>query len=379
MNKRDYYEVLGVNRNATEAEIKKAYRKLAMQYHPDRNPGDKEAEEKFKEAAEAYEVLSDPEKRRRYDQYGHSGLRGGFEGGFTDFDLSDALRTFMQGFGGFSDLFGMGSRERGPQGGSDLQVRLKLSLEEIARGVTKKLRLKKLVTCPACGGTGTEPGYQATRCPVCHGSGEVRQVSNSIFGQFVNVSTCPNCHGEGQVISHPCRTCRGEGRIRKEVVTQVGIPAGVATGNYLTLRGEGNVGPRGGRPGDLIVVIEEEEHPEFERHGDDVLYNLVIGYTQAVLGDEVEVPTLDGRVKLKIPSGTPAGKIFRLKGKGIPHLNRQGVGDQLVRINIFTPAKVSREEQKLLEQLSNFERNHLEEYTKAKGRKGKRGVFHSWS
>lgn len=372
--KRDYYEVFGISRDASENEIKKAYRKLAMQYHPDRNPGDKEAEEKFKEAAEAYEVLNNPEKRQLYDQYGHRGVDGGFSGS-ADFDISDALRTFMEGFGGFGDFFG-GRRSSGQRQrvGSDLQLRLSLTLEEIARGVEKNIRLKRLVTCDKCGGTGSESSNGVTTCHMCHGSGEVRQVSRSVFGQFVNVSTCPTCHGEGQIVSKPCRVCRGDGRVRKEEEIKVRIPAGVATGNYLTRRGEGNKGPRNGPAGDLIILIEEKEHPLFERHGDDVLFDLPVGYSQLVLGAEIEVPTLDGKVKLKIPGGTQAGKIFRLKGKGIPELNGLGRGDQLVRISLLTPDRLSNEEKKLIAKLAEFEKEHLEWHKQKKGKK-KKGFF----
>ncbi|HHM23719.1 MAG TPA: molecular chaperone DnaJ [Bacteroidetes bacterium] len=377
MVEKDYYEILGVSREATEEEIKKAYRQLALKYHPDRNPGDKEAEERFKEAAEAYEVLSNPEKRRIYDQYGHAGLKGGgFGGGFSDFDLSDALRTFMEGFGDLGDLFGFGRRRshRGPEQGSDLQIRIAVTLEEIARGVEKKVKVKKLVTCDACEGTGVAEGYGATTCPTCHGAGEVRQVSRSIFGQFVNITTCPTCRGEGRIISNPCPKCHGEGRVRGQETLTIHIPAGVATGNYLTLRGEGNAGPRNGPPGDLIVVIEEIEHPLFERHGEDVLYDLHVGYSQLVLGAEVEVPTLNGKVKFKIPPGTQSGKIFRLKGKGIPRLHGYGRGDQLVRVQLFTPEKVSGEERKLLEKLAEFERKHLGKFEK-QGRRKKKSFF----
>ncbi len=371
MKKRDYYEVLGVSRTATIEEIKKAYRKLAMQYHPDRNPGSREAEEKFKDAAEAYEVLSNEEKRRIYDQYGHEGLSGGFSGGgFTDFDLSDALRTFMQGFGGFEDFFGMGhGRERGARRGSDLQIRLKLTLEEIAAGVEKKIKVKKYVTCQACKGTGARGGTGVKTCPVCHGTGEVRQVSRSIFGQFVNITACPNCHGEGTIIEDPCPICKGEGRVRGEETITVKIPAGVSTGNYLTLRGEGNVGPRGGSAGDLIVIIEEKGHEFFERHGDDILFHLNVGFSQLVLGTEVEVPTLTGKVVLKIPAGTQSGKIFRLKGKGVPHLNHYGSGDELVRVQVETPSQLSKEEKELYGRLAELEKKRFQSERKKKSRK----------
>lgn len=357
---RDYYEVLGISRDATEQEIKKAYRKLALQYHPDRNPGDKEAEEKFKEVSEAYEVLKDPEKRRRYDMYGKSGIKGGFEGfsGF-DFDLSDALRTFMSEgfFGDFADFFGGSTQSRRRASrtrGADLQIRLKLTLEEVAEGVTKKIKFKRFVRCETCGGSGTRRGANAATCPVCHGRGEVRQVSRTLFGQIVNVTTCSHCNGEGKIITDPCPDCRGEGRVKKEQTLSVNIPAGVSSGNYLTLRGEGHTGPRGGSSGDAIIVIDVEEHPYFERHGDDIIYDLYISFSQAALGDIVEVPTLKGKAKLTIPAGTQSGKILRMRGKGIRHLHHHGSGDQLVRIFVWTPTRLSEQEKDLFRKLAEM-------------------------
>jgi molecular chaperone DnaJ len=356
MEKRDYYEVLGVSRDATEEEIKKAYRRLAMQYHPDRNPGDKEAEEKFKEVAEAYEVLRDPEKRRRYDLYGHEGLKAGAAGfGGFEFDLADALRIFMsEGFTGFADLFGFGREEGRPSKarGSDLQIRLKLTLEEIARGTRKTLKVRKYVVCPECGGSGAPRGARPRVCPVCHGSGQVRQVTRSLFGQFVNISTCHHCGGEGQVLDELCRRCGGDGRVQDEVLLEVEIPAGVAEGNYITLRGQGNAGPRGGPAGDAVVVIEEAKHPIFTRSGDDVVLDLPISFPQAALGTEVEIPTLDGRAVLEIRPGTQPGKVLRLRGKGIPHLNGYGRGDLLVRIHVWVPTTLTHEERQLLEKLA---------------------------
>lgn len=359
MSKRDYYEVLGIGRNATEDDVKKAYRKLAMQYHPDRNPGSREAEEKFKEAAEAYEVLKDFSKRQRYDAYGHAGVKGGFEGFGTtvDFDLADALRTFMSEGFGFGDFFNLG-RTRGNSGpvrGSDLQIRLKLSLEEIATGITKKIKLRKLVFCESCEGAGAEAGSKAVKCPSCNGTGQIRQVSRSIFGQFVNVSTCGQCGGNGKIIQKPCTACGGEGRVQGEKTISVEVPAGVNSGNYITVRGEGNVGPRGGPAGDALIFIEEKEHEFFERHGDDILYDLPISISQAVLGDEIEIPTLNGAVKLEINPGTQSGKILRMRNKGIPHLNGYGSGDQLVRVLVWIPTKVSSEERRLFEQLARHE------------------------
>ncbi len=369
MAKRDYYEILEVDRNATAEDIKKSYRRQAVKYHPDKNPGDKQAEEKFKEATEAYEVLRDPEKRAGYDRYGHAqpftgggggGGAGGGYGGYS-FDLNDALNAFMRDFGGFGfeDLFGGGGGGgRGRRGadarGRDLQVRLKLSLEEVAKGVEKTLKINLDQPCPDCGGAGTRNG-KTSACPECHGTGQVRNVQRSIFGQFVSVGACGRCQGAGQVIEDPCPTCHGEGRVRKERKVKVKIPAGVSTGNYLTLRGQGNAGQRGGPAGDLIVLIEVEEHPDFERHGDDILYDLPISFSQAALGAEVEVPTLDGRARLTIPAGTQTGKILRMRGKGVPHLNSSGRGDQLVRVTVWTPTRLSVRERELLEELATVE------------------------
>lgn len=364
MPKRDYYEVLGVARSASPEEIKKAYRKLAMQFHPDRNPGNKDAEEKFKEAAEAYEVLGEPEKRRRYDQFGHEGMRGTDFRGFTD--VNDIFSTFGDIFGGgfggsiFEEMFGGGQsrgrqRSGGAAPGSDLKVRLKLTLEEIATGIEKKLKIKKWKTCDTCHGAGTSSSRGMVSCPVCNGSGEIRQVSRSVFGQFVNITTCSNCHGEGKVIREPCPTCRGEGRAQGESTIKVNIPAGVGEGNYIPLRGEGNVGRRGGPAGDIIVVIEEEQHSLFTRNGDDVVLDLLLSFPEAVLGAEIEVPTLTGRAKLKIEPGTQSGRVLRMRDKGIPRLNSFGRGDQLVRVNVWVPTSLSAQDRQLLRQLSQSE------------------------
>jgi len=356
---KDYYEVLGISRDADANEIKKGYRKLAMQYHPDKNSGNKQAEEKFKEVSEAYEILKDPEKRRRYDQFGSSGLKGGFSdfGGF-EFDLSDALRTFMSEGFGFGDFFGssgQGRSQRTKSKGQNLQINLSLTLEEIAEGTTKKIKLKRYVRCEACNGSGQKKGSSPADCSYCHGAGEIRQVSKTIFGQFVNVATCPKCHGEGKIIKDKCHECSGEGRVRKASTISVGIPAGVSSGNYITLNGEGHVGPRGGPAGSVIAVIEEQEHSKFERHGDDILYDLYLSFSQVSLGDSVEVPTLTNNVKLTIAPGTQSGKILRLKGKGIRHLNHYGSGDQLVRVIVWTPTKLSDKEKKIFQQLSELE------------------------
>ena len=356
MAKRDYYEVLGVERGADKEEIKKAYRKLAMEYHPDRNPGDHDAEEKFKEAAEAYEVLNDPQRREQYDRFGFDGLKGGMGGfGGFDIDLSDALRTFMEGFGGFGDFFGSSQRRSGPQQGNDLQLRIALSLKEVATGVEKKVKIRRMVKCDKCQGSGAENPNAVKSCPTCHGTGQVRQVSRSLFGQFVNITTCRSCGGEGRIIQAPCKRCVGTGRMKGETTLKVKIPAGVATGNYITIRGEGDVGPRGGPAGDVFVFIDEKKDPFFERHGDDILYTLSISIPQAVLGDEIEIPTLTGKAKLHIDKGIQSGKILRMRGKGIPHLNGHGKGDQLVKINVWNPEKISKEVKTLFEKLGTHE------------------------
>lgn len=369
MAKRDYYQVLGVDRKATLDEIKKSYRKLALQYHPDRNPGNKEAEERFKEAAEAYEVLGDDEKRRRYDQFGHEGMRG------TDFrpftDINDIFSAFGDIFGGgfggsiFDDVFGAQTRTRqrttGAAPGSDLKLRLKLSLEEIATGIEKKIKIKRWKTCEACSGSGAKSSRAKATCPICHGSGEIRQVSRSVFGQFVNIATCQNCQGEGKIIQDPCQACKGDGRAQGEATIKVTIPAGVSDGNYIPLRGEGNVGFRGGPPGDLIVVIEEEPHRYFIRNGNDIILDLLVSLTEAALGADIEVPTLTGRARLRIDPGTQSGRILRMREKGIPNLNGYGRGDQLVRVNVWVPTSLNAQERSLLRQLGEGEHMHPKE------------------
>lgn len=362
MTKRDYYEILGVSKSASKEDLRKAYRKLAMQYHPDRNPDNKEAEEKFKEAAEAYEVLSDDSKRANYDRFGHEGLRGsaGFQG-FTD--INDIFSHFSDIFGGgsiFDDFFGggrqysRGRRRTSGIPGTDLRVTMKLTLEEISTGTSKKIKLKKLVKCDECNGTGAEKGTSLKTCPACGGSGEIRNVSRSVFGQFVNISTCGNCNGEGHVVDSPCRKCMGDGRIHSEATVKIDVPAGVVNNSYMTLRGEGNSGKRGGPAGNLLVVFEEIPHDYFFRDGDDIVYDLLISFPDSVLGNEVEVPTLTGKSMLKIEPGTPAGKLLKMRNKGIKHLNQSGTGDQIVRINIQVPKKVSAREKELLKELAKL-------------------------
>ncbi|HTK83027.1 MAG TPA: molecular chaperone DnaJ [Bacteroidota bacterium] len=365
MAKRDYYEILEVPRAATADEIKKAYRKAALKWHPDRNPNNKEAEEKFKEAAEAYEVLSDNDKRQRYDQYGHEGMRAGADyHGYSNINdvFSHFQDIFGSGFGGsiFEEVFagGRGGRPRQRhQGipGSDLKIRLKLTLEEISTGVEKKLKVRRWKTCDVCNGSGARNASAKTTCPVCNGSGEIRQVSRSVFGQFVNIATCDNCGGEGKIIKDKCTGCGGEGRVQGETTIKVNVPAGVSEGNYIPLQGQGNAGQRGGPPGDLIVMIEEEPHKIFTRNGEDIVLDLLVSYPEAALGTEVEIPTLNGRARLKIDAGTQSGRILRMRDKGIPSLNGRGTGDQLVRVNVWVPTRLSKDDKEALKQLEQSE------------------------
>ncbi|MCX7877086.1 MAG: molecular chaperone DnaJ [Ignavibacteria bacterium] len=362
MTKRDYYEILGVSRNANETEIKTAYRKLAMKYHPDRNPGDKEAEEKFKEAAEAYDVLSDPDKRSRYDRFGHEGIRNsGF--GYTGFEnINDIFSHFSDIFSGgsiFDEIFGTGGTQRhsgrhkqkGIQG-NDLRVTLKLTLEEIAEGVEKTIKVKRFEKCSSCHGSGARGNSSTVECSHCHGTGEVRHISRSVFGQFINIQVCNVCGGEGKLIKDKCHDCHGEGRVRKDATIKVKIPAGVSTGHYISLRSQGDAGIRGGLSGDMIILIEELEHDFFIRNNDDIHYNLTISLTDAVLGTEKEVPVLGGNVIMKIEPGTQPGKILRLREKGIKHLNGHGRGDQLVHIDVYIPTKLNSKEKELFVELS---------------------------
>jgi molecular chaperone DnaJ len=380
MAKRDYYDILGVDKNASKDEIKKAYRKLAFKYHPDKNPGDKAAEENFKEATEAYEVLNNAEKRNLYDQYGHAGLGGGAAGGpfgggaggFGGVDLSDALRAFMRDFGGFGgggfeEMFGGGRQRHGGRSvrkGRDLQIKVVLTLKEVAEGVTKQIRVNKLVACEDCGGKGSREGGELATCDVCQGSGQIKHVQRSLLGQFINVTECHRCNGEGVIVTDPCRLCNGTGVVRGKEKVSVKIPAGVATGNYITVRGGGDLGERGGVTGDLYVIIEEKDDPLFERHGNDVLVDLPLTYSQLALGTKLEIPTLGGKVLFKIPPGTPSHKIFRMKGKGIPHLNSYGKGDQLVRVVAWVPEKVNKRETELLKELDESLAGRLPKITK---------------
>jgi molecular chaperone DnaJ len=351
MAKRDYYEVLGLSRDADESAIRKAYRKLAFDNHPDRNPNDAPAEQRFKEATEAYEVLRDPEQRARYDRFGHAATGGGPAPDFSGFDLADALRAFMRDFGGdvggFEDLFSGAGGRPGPQRGDDLQLRLRLSLEEIASGVEKRIRVKHDRACETCKGRG---GSGEAPCSQCGGRGQVRRVQQSFFGQFVNVSVCPRCQGEGRTFKEPCKTCRGDGRVSETETIAVHVPAGVANGNFIPVRGMGDAGPRGGPSGDLIVLIEEKPHPVFRREGDDLHAEAPVSFPTLTLGGQIEVPTLDGNATLDVPSGTPSGRVLRVKGKGLPGL-RGGKGDLLVRLAVFVPTRVSGAEKKLLEEL----------------------------
>ena len=380
MAKRDYYEVLGVNKSASKDELKKAYRKLAMKYHPDKNPGDKEAEEKFKEAAEAYEVLSNDQKRAQYDRFGHAGMggAGGFGGGSGNMNMEDIFSQFGDIFGEgspFEGFFGGGRRrqERGQgQAGSNLRVKVKLNLEEIANGVQKKIKVKKYVVCDTCNGSGAKDSGSYQTCTTCHGQGSVRKVTHTFLGQMATTQTCPTCHGEGKIITSKCTKCRGEGRVYGEEVISIDVPAGVTEGIQLSMNGKGNAGVRGGRPGDLLVTVEEVPHPELRREGVDVIHDLYLNIADAALGSSVEVPTITGKAKIKIPKGTQSGKLFRLQGKGIPNINGYGRGDEIVAVQVYTPTELTAEEEKLLEKLRdapNFSPGQVKE------KKGSSGFF----
>lgn len=360
--KRDYYEVLGVEKNASADEIKKAYRKKAIQYHPDKNPGDKAAEEKFKEAAEAYEVLSDPQKRQRYDQFGHAGMggAGGFSGG--GMSMEDIFSHFGDIFGGagfdLGDLFGGGGRSRGPRmrRGSDMRVKVRLTLEEIATGCEKKIKVRKLVHCKSCNGTGSEDGRTET-CPTCKGTGRTVRQQRGIFGMMQVQAECETCHGEGQIIKNKCAKCNGEGVVRDEEIITINIPAGVAAGMQLTMQGKGNAAPRGGVAGDLLILIEEEQHKDFIRQDSDLIYNLLLDMPTAILGGQIQIPTLSGEARITITPGTQPGKVLRMRGKGLPRIDQYGrtygTGDLLINVGVYIPERLSKDERKLIEKLQD--------------------------
>ncbi len=367
MSKRDFYEILGVSKSSSADEIKKAYRKVAMQFHPDRNPGDKAAEEKFKEAAEAYEILSDTDKKAKYDRFGHQafgpGTAGGGGYGGGGMDMNDIFSQFGDVFGDdmFGGFFGGGqSRSRGGakargQRGSNLRIKLKMNYEEIANGVNKQVKVKKHVLCTTCGGNGAKDNSSIQTCGTCKGSGQVRKVTNTFLGQMQTVNTCPTCNGEGSTVTAKCNPCKGEGRVYGEETISIDIPAGVQDGMQLSMSGKGNAGERGGSSGDLIIMIEEEQHEFLHRDGLNVSFDLYITIPDAIFGTSVEVPTIDARAKIKIPAGTQSGKIFRLKGKGFPEVQGYAKGDQLIHVNIWTPQEVSEEEKIALNKMQESE------------------------
>lgn len=388
MAKRDYYEILEVPKTATAEEIKKSYRKVALKFHPDRNQGDKAAEEKFKEAAEAYEILSDPQKRAQYDQYGHAmnngGFGGGGYGGQGGMNVEDIFRNFGDIFGGggggggfdpFESFFGGGGgrqgggRTRGKRG-TNLRIKVKLTLQDVANGARKTLKVKKHVECGTCHGSGAKDASSVTKCTVCGGSGVVRKVTNTILGQMQTTTTCYQCNGSGQQITKKCTTCNGLGNVYGEETLHVDIPAGVQEGMQLSMSGKGNAGEHGGPAGDLIILIEIENHPDLEVDGQNIIYNLHISFIDAVLGTGVEVPTVEGKAKVKVPAGTQAGKIFRLSGKGLPAVNSYGKGDQLILVHVYTPTELNAEEKKLLEKL-----RENPNFKPKPGTKSERGFF----
>jgi molecular chaperone DnaJ len=360
MAKRDYYEVLGVAKGAGADEIKKAYRKIALQFHPDRNPGDKEAEEKFKEAAEAYDILSNPDKKAQYDRFGHAGVggAGGHGGGPGGMRMEDIFENFGDIFG--DDVFGSffgggrqgGGRRQGTRG-ANLRVKLKMDYAEVANGANKKIKVKKYVSCDTCSGSGAKDKSSIQTCGSCGGSGQVRRVTNTFLGQMQTVTTCPTCNGEGTQITAKCNSCKGEGRVYGDETLSLDIPPGVQEGMQLSMGGKGNAGERGGPPGDLLILVEEEKHPHLKRHDLDVVYQLFISFPEAVLGTNVEVPTIDGKAKIKIPPGTQSGKLFRLKGKGFPAFQSYEKGDELVEVNIWSPQNLTNEEKDILEKLKH--------------------------
>ncbi len=363
MAKRDYYEILGVAKNASDEEIKKAYRKLAIKFHPDKNPDDKSAEDKFKEAAEAYEILSNNEKRQRYNQFGHAGVGGASGGGqgHGGMNMDDIFSQFGDIFGGFGFGGGGGNRSGGRRmtRGSNLRVKVKLNLKEIANGAEKKIKVNKYVGCKTCSGSGAKNGQYDT-CKQCNGSGVVTRVQQTILGAMQTQTTCNVCSGEGRIVKDKCNTCHGDGIVREEEIITMNIPAGVAEGMQLSMQGKGNAAPRGGINGDLLIVIEEEDHPDLKREGNHLIYSLNISFPDAAMGTNVEIPTIDAKAKIKIDAGTQSGKVLRLKGKGLPDINAYGRGDLLVEISVYTPTNLSTEEKKILEgfkESKNFQPN----------------------
>lgn len=353
MAQRDYYDILGVARSASSEEIKKAYRKVAIKYHPDKNPDDKAAEEKFKEAAEAYEVLSNAEKKQQYDRFGHAGVNGPGGGGGAGMNMEDIFAQFSDIFGGgspFDSFFGQGRGQR-VRKGTDLRIKLKLSLKEVAEGIEKKIKIKRYITCDSCGGNGAKDGTAIVTCSNCNGTGQTRKVANTMLGQMMTTVPCSVCQGEGKVISTPCPTCNGEGRELKEEQVTLRIPAGVSDGMQLSMTGKGNTPARGGVPGDLLILIEEKEDELLKREENHVHYNLYISFIDAALGTEAEVPTITGKAKVKIPAGTQGGKMLRLRGKGITDINGYGKGDQLIHVQVWTPQKLTSEEKETLNAL----------------------------
>ena len=365
--KRDYYEVLGVEKSASDADIKKAYRKLAKQYHPDVNPDDKVAEAKFKEVSEAYEVLSDSQKRAQYDQFGHAGMDpnsfGGFGGGFGDFDFGGIGDIFESFFGGSG--FGRSTRSRtGPQKGADLKYTMEISFEESAFGIEREITANRFEGCPTCNGSGSKPGTSPKTCAHCNGTGQVQYKQSTPFGQFVNVKTCDVCRGEGKVIVDPCQTCGGKGKIKKNVKIMVNVPAGIDDGQTISLRGEGEPGIRGGPPGDLYIGVRVKPHPLFQRQGNDVICEIPVTFVQAALGSELEVPTLDGKVKYTVPEGTQTGTVFRLKNKGIPFLRGNGRGDQYVKVSVEVPQKLNEKQKSILREFAEISGDDVHEQRK---------------
>ncbi|MCX8131004.1 MAG: molecular chaperone DnaJ [Clostridia bacterium] len=357
-NKRDYYEVLGVEKNASDSDIKKAYRKLAKQYHPDVNPDDKVAEAKFKEVNEAYQILSDSQKRAQYDQFGHAGTDpngfGGYGGGFGDFDfggIGDIFETFFggSGFGGRS-----AKNKNGPQKGADLKYGMEIAFEEAAFGVEREITINRMENCTSCSGSGSKPGTSPTTCKHCNGTGQVQYKQSTPFGQFVNIKACDVCRGEGKVITDPCNTCNGKGKIRKSVKIKINVPAGIDDGQTISLRGEGEPGSKGGPSGDLFITIRVKAHSLFQRQGNDVVCDIPITFVQAALGAELEVPTLDGKVKYSIPEGTQTGSVFRLRSKGIPFLRGNGRGDQYVKVNVEVPKKLNERQKEILKEFAEI-------------------------